>query len=254
MSRNVKRVTRDSINSLLNVVDVELVKKKKYFSDYRDYIPLQETVEAARQANMSVGDYIDFQHNEPGATQKTIDKLKELGVFDTNIDKVCEIGPGSGRYLEKIFQICGPDCYEIYETSDEWAKWLVSNYPIVEQPTDGSSLLGTPSDSMDLVHTHKVLPGQPSLVICRYYLEMIRVVRKGGKIVFDIVTEQCMEDDMLDSWLRAGAGYQHYPCLVPRQFTIDFFGSRGFSFDGDFLVRMKPGWTNYFAFTNIDSK
>ena len=87
------------------------------------------------------------------------------------------------------------------------------------------------------------------MTICRYYLEMIRVVRNGGKIAFDIVTEECLEDDVLDAWLRTGSGYQHYPSMVPRQFTVDFFQRRGCSHDGDFLVPMKPGTTNCFVFT-----
>jgi hypothetical protein len=129
----------------------------------------------------------------------------------------------------------------------------VDNYPIVSQPTDGNSLSSTPSQSIDLVHVHKVLPGQPSLVICQYYLEMIGVARNGGKIVFDIVTEECLSDELLDSWFKSGSGYQHYPNLMPRQFTIEFFQKRGCSYDGDFFVPMKPGMTDCFVFTKDGS-
>jgi hypothetical protein len=111
MDKSVKSSARNGFNSLLGMVDLELIRKTKYYSDYRDYIPLKETIEAASKAGMSVGDYIDFRHNVPGSTQNTIDKLKDLGVFQTEINRVCEIGPGSGRYLEKILAICKPDYY-----------------------------------------------------------------------------------------------------------------------------------------------
>lgn len=253
MSKSPKSIARTGVNSLLGAFNLKLVRRKAYYADYRDYIPLQEMVEGARQAGLSVGDYIDTRHNVPGATQNTIDQMAALGAFDTQIDRVCEIGPGSGRYLEKIVQAYNPTYYEIYETADEWANWLIEKYSVVRQPADGTTLAATPSASIDLVHNHKVLPGQPSLVILRYFLEMMRVVRKGGKIAFDIVTEDCMGDEILDAWLISGAGYQHYPCLVPKQFTIDFFRSRGFSFDGDFLISMKPGMTHYFVFTKNES-
>lgn len=250
---NPKTIARDGVNSMLGAFNLKLVRRKAYYADYRDYIPLQEMVDGAQQAGMSVGDYIDTRHNVPGATQATIDQMAALGAFNIKIDRVCEIGPGSGRYLEKIVQAHKPSYYEIYETADEWADWLIEKYGVTRQPADGTSLAATPSDSIDLVHNHKVLPGQPSVVILRYFLEMMRVVRKGGKIAFDIVTEDCMRDDIVDAWLSTGAGYQHYPCLVPKQFTINFFCSRGFSFDGDFLIPMKPGMTNYLLFTKVES-
>jgi len=219
------------------------------YSDYRDYIPFKETLDQAAKINMSVGEYIDSKHNVPGSTQETVDQMIKLGVFSHNIDRVCEIGPGSGRYLEKILKICRPSYYEGYETATDWARWLSQTYPIVMQPTDGMSLSATPTSSIDLVHTHKVLPGQPSLTICRYFLEMLRVTRSGGKIVFDIVTETCLSDDLLELWLQSGSGYQHYPSFMSKQFTINFFRKRDCSYDGEFCIAMKPGITNYLVFT-----
>jgi len=219
------------------------------FVDYRVYIPWAETLRKAADAGMSVGDYIDATYNLPGATKETIDKIRELSVFEHPIRRVCEIGPGSGRYLEQTLGVCRPEYYEIYETDSDWAAWLERTYPVVRQPADGISLAATPSESIDLVHAHKVLPGQPSIVTCRYLIEMARVTRIGGKAVFDIVTEACLDDATLDAWLAAGGGYEHYPCLVPRQFAIDFMCRRDCMFDGSFVVAMKPGATEYLIFT-----
>lgn len=247
MPSQLKTFAHQSINSLLDPFGLELIRHTPY-TDYRDFIPFEETLLEAKAANLSVGDYIDVRHNYPGATQDSIDQIAALGVFNGKIDRICEIGPGSGRYLEKIVKICSPDYYEIYETASKWEKYLVETYQVVAHPTDGRSLASTPSESIDLVHTHKVMPGQPSLVMCRYFEEMVRVVKTGEKIVFDIVTEECLDDDTLKDWFAAGGGYQHYPCLMPKQFAINFFSKRGCTFVGSFFVPMKPGKTECMVF------
>lgn len=249
MSTSIKHLARDSVNYLLGFADVELVKKNKPFTDYRDYIPFEETITEAKRAGLSVGDYIEARHNQPGSAQCTIDQLAELGVFAGSVDRICEIGPGSGRYLEKVLKICRPSYSEIYETAPSWEQWLVEQYRVVAHPTDGSSLAHTPSGSIDLVQAHKVMPGQPTLTMCRYFGEMARVIRPGGWVVFDIVTEQCMDEPTLQCWFESGFGYQHYPCMMPRQYTITFFERRGFAFVGSFIVPMAPGSTECFAFT-----
>jgi hypothetical protein len=249
MKKMLKTIARKNVNTVLDAVGFELTRKNAPFVDYRGYIPCNETVAEAQAAGMSVGDYIDARYNKPGATQETIDQMAALGVFNTQIGRVCEIGPGSGRYLEKIIKRCRPNYYEIYETSTDWEKWLVKSYPLLAQPTDGRSLTATPAGSIDLVHAHKVLPGQPSLTICRYYSEMARVAAGGGKIVFDIVTEECLAEPVLARWFETESGYQHYPCMMAKQYTIDFFAQRDCVFDGSFLVPMEPGLTECFVFT-----
>jgi len=248
VSKNIKHLARDGINYLLGFADIELVRKNKPFTDFRDYIPFEETIAAARKTGMSVGDYIELIYNQPGAAKRTIDQLAQLGVFSGRIDRMCEIGPGSGRYLEKVLSLCKPSYCEIYETAPDWEQWLVEQYKVVALPADGSSLVHTPSASLDLVQAHKVMPGQPSLTSCRYYGEMARVTRPDGWVVFDIVTELCLDEATLARWIETGFGYQHYPALMPRQFTIEFFERRGFAFAGSFLVPMEPGTTECFAF------
>jgi hypothetical protein len=243
MSNQLKNFARKSIKSLLDPFDIQLIKHIP-FTDYRDFIPFEETLLAAKASNLSVGDYIDVRYNHPGATQDTID----LGNFNDKIDRVCEIGPGSGRYLEKIVKAYSPTYYEIYETAHKWQQYLLETYHVVAHPTDGKSLAATPSNSIDLVHSHKVMPGQPSLIMCGYFEEMVRITKGGGKIVFDIITEACFDDAMIEDWLADGGGYQHYPCLMPKQFTIDFFDKRNCIFIGSFIVPMKPGKTECMVF------
>ena len=241
-----------TLNYFLGLLKLKLVRTNVPYADYRDYIPFQQTLNDAHNAGLSVGDFVDSKHNK-GSTQKTIDQMVALGVFQGDVARVCEIGPGTGRYLEKTIPICQPEYYEIYETAAEWENWLVQNHHVTAQPTDGKSLIHTPSGSIDLVQAHKVLPGQPTLTICGYFDEMARVTCTGGKVVFDIVTEECLDEEILKKWISSGWGYQHYPCLMSKQFTIDFFQRRKFSFDGSFLVPMEPGITECFVFTKLSN-
>ncbi|NCJ07611.1 methyltransferase domain-containing protein [Synechococcales cyanobacterium C] len=250
---SIRSTLGQRVNQWLGKLGLKLVQSNPY-EDYRDYIPLQKTIDDAKSQGLPLGDYIDIAFNVPGSTQLTIDKMRAIGVFDLPISQVCEIGPGTGRYLEKVMQIIQVKHYEIYETSEEWKNWLIQQYPVTPQVTDGCSLRQTPDHCIDLMHTHKVLAGQPSLTICSYLAEMARVTKPSGKIVFDIVTENCMDDATLAAWWSEAGSYQHYPCLFPRQFAIDFLAGRDCKFDGSFIIPMKPGNTEYLVFTKKSGK
>jgi len=88
-----------------------------------------------------------------------MDGLAALGVFIDLIEKVCEIGPDSGRYLEKTIARCRPQHCEIYETSPEWRNWLVQQFKVTARTCNGRDLAETESGSVGLVHAHKVFPG-----------------------------------------------------------------------------------------------
>ena len=109
-----------------------------------------------------------------------------------------EIGPGSGRYLEKTVEACAPSHYEVYETAGPWASYVVSKYNVVLQPTDGRTLRPTPDGSTDLVHAHKVFPSIPFVATCSYWTEMARVARSGAHVVFDIKTEASLDSDIFE--------------------------------------------------------
>lgn len=214
------------------------------WSDTRNFIPFDETVEAAKRANLSVGDYIDGVMNRtPGATQATIDGMREHGVFKGPVRTVVEIGPGSGRYLEKTIAACQPQRYEVYETAECWASYVASKYPVVVQPTDGRSLAATPDGSADLVHAHKVFSGIPSLPTWIYWAEMSRVCAQGGHVVFDILSEACLDLDMLEKWVGSGVENGAYPAGMPRGLALDYFSSSGFDNVGTFFVPMGTDYT-----------
>jgi hypothetical protein len=243
MKISFKRKILNEFNKLLDFTGLELIKKDR---EFQDYIPLKPTLKYAEQSGMSLGDYIDTNYNLLGVSQNTIDQLVSLGAISPKARRICEIGPGSGRYLEKVKQICDPDYYEIYETSKSWRKYLVDKFHVMSQPTDGNSLSSTPDRSIDLVHSHKVLYGNPVITIFSYLLEMMRVVKDDGYIVFDLLTEDCMKDEILDKWIQSGV--KHACGMTPKQHAIDFFKRRGFRYDGGFIVPLAPGVTEYFVF------
>jgi len=225
---------------------LELVRTTTAIRDHEQYIPLEATVAGAKAAGLTVGDYIDQKHNVSGATQRAIDEMRSLGVFDGNVQAVCEIGPGSGRYLSRTLEACRPSHYEIYETAQPWAEYLAREYKVLFRPTDGRSLSHTPTASVNLVHAHKVFVVTPWTTTCSYFLEMIRVTVPQGFIVFDCMTEPCLEPGTLEGWMSWGSGY--YPSLFPRGYLLQFFESRGCSLIGSFFEPMKPGKTETFVF------
>lgn len=218
------------------------------WSDPRNFLPFAETIAAASDAGLTVADYVDVAHNAGGATQEAVDQMAALGLFSSPIDVAVEIGPGSGRYLEKVLAHCSPTRYEIYETADSWASYLEERYGAVRQETDGSTLSHTATSSADLVQAHKVFVVTPFVTTCRYWQEMIRVARPDARIVFDIVTERCMDPDTLEQWIELGISNGNYPAIVPRRYAVEFFESLGVGLVGTFFTPMRPGRTEVFVF------
>ena len=240
------RVARRSINRLLSPLHVEFVRTAASARDAREYIPFEETLAGAKAAGLTVGDYIDKKHNVAGATERAIAEMRSLGVFAGPIRAVCEIGPGSGRYLAKTQQECHPAHYEIYETARPWAEYLAREYQVLLRPTDGTSLSFTPTASIDLVHAHKVFVVTPSITTCGYFLEMVRVATPGGFIVFDCMTEPCLSSEIVEQWMSWASGF--YPCIFSRNYILKFFESQGCSLVGNFFEPMKPGKTETFVY------
>lgn len=244
MKNELKRSANTAINSMLKVANLELVSRNRTF---QNYIPFRQTLNGANAKGISVGDYIDDAYNVPGNTQATIDRMRELGALHAGVQRICEIGPGSGRYLDKTIQVCQPTSYEIYETAGDWKEWLVQQYKVTAQPTDGASLSSTPSESVDLVHAHRVLQGLPIFTTCGYFDEMIRVVRKSGMIVFDVLTEECMVEPYLGRW--QSFTFHWIESMMAKQYAIDFFEQRGCKFVDSFLMPMSPGISEYLVFS-----
>jgi hypothetical protein len=246
VSKSVKMLAR-GVNLAIEPLGARIVGMHDW-TNPEQYISFQDTISSAKKAGLSVSDYIDVTYNVAGATQETIDRMVAAGIFSDRVATVAEIGPGSGRYLERVLRICSPTRYEFYETAASWANYLVHAHDAVWQPTNGRSMAPTKTGSIDLVHAHKVFVVTPFLTTCAYWLEMIRVARQRAHIVFDVVTEACMDQATLECWLERGTDHGSYPAIMPRAFMIDFFKARGVQFVDSFSIPMKPGRTETFVF------
>ena len=231
--------------NLLNASLLRLGYEKRA-RPFSDFVAFKETLSGAKAAGTSVGEFLERRHvvGSKTALQQTMEGMASLGVFDGNIERVCEIGPGSGRYLEQILKLCKPKEYEIYETSLEWRDWLAKEYPVIARKCEGINLSETETASVDLVQAHKVFPGLPLLTTLSYFREMARVVRDGGWIVFDIMTEQCFDSAHLQAWFDANPWkWDWSPRMCAVHYVLDMFAHLGISFAGSFLIPLHPGVT-----------
>jgi hypothetical protein len=236
---------RRGLNRVLAPLSLAIPARDAY--GYEDFLPFKATLAGAKGAHLSLCEFIDAKYNEPGATQATIDHIAQLHVYDGEIRTICEIGPGSGRYLEKTVEACHPAHYEIYETAEPWRDYLVRQHHVIARPTDGRSLAATPTASIDLIQAHKVFVATPFVTTMSYFREMIRVARPGAYLIFDIVTEACVTSTIVERWISSIRGGV-YPAVIPRQYALDFFMSQGVSLVGSFFVPMRPGLTETFVF------
>ena len=190
------------------------------------YISASETIAAAQEAGLSVCDYVERLWGSQGNTAMIVQKLFALGAISPATKTIVEIGPGTGRYIDHILKRHQPEHYQIYETAQDWNKWLASIYPIESCVADGQSLKQTDNASIDLVHAHGVFVYLPFLVSCSYFREIFRVMKREGFVAFNVISEQCMTRDIVDKWL---ASVHRYPCMLPKQFITAMFKGAEFS-------------------------
>lgn len=246
MAMNAKHIVKESVNNMLSWFDLALIRRS---NDASNYIPFRKTIAEAERTGMNLGDFIDSKFNVPGSTQLTVDKMTALGVFRDPIASVVEIGPGTGRYLEKVLERCKPSQYEIYETATDWRKRLEQLHAVKSHIPDGRTLAHTADASADLVHAHKVFSSLQVSTVCRYLEEMARVTADNGWVVFDVLTEACLSRDELQKWYASGATYAN--SMLPRQFLIDRLRELKLKYIGDFFIPMLPGTTHYFVFRKL---
>ncbi len=218
---------------------------------FSEYISFKETLEAAKKSGLSVGEFIERKHCDSAVTplEATVNGWRALGVFESNLERVCEIGPGSGRYLDAVFSHCPPREYEIYETSREWRQWLSERHPVIARTCDGRTLSETPSTSMDLVHANKVFPGLPFLTTMSYLQEMARVVREDGWVVFDVLTETCFSNRHLKAWFDANPwNWAWAPQMISRGYLVNYFAGHGLVLAGSFHIPLFPAVTECMLF------
>ena len=241
------------IDSILGLFNFILIKKThlKNISNNLGYISAEETVINAQKQGLSVCDYVEKEWNQEGETQKVIDNMEKLGAFEYPKPNVCEIGAGTGRYMEKVIEKCNPTRYESYETASDWSDWLQKEYSIISHPTNGFSLKYTTDNSIDIIHAHGVFVYLKFLDNIRYFNEIIRVIKPNGVIIFDCYTEECMTSDILNNWLQSK---HNFPVVLPNEYIIDYFKKFNFRLLGNFFNAHGQGKSKYFVFKQTNPK
>jgi SAM-dependent methyltransferase len=242
-----------AVNSALRPLGVQVISRRSTNPNnpaVKTFIPARETLAAARQEGLSVGDYIDKTFAELGVTAATVKAMLDLSDLQGQVSRVCEIGTGSGRYMEKVIECLHPDAYEVYETADDWLPHLRTFPTALIRPCDGRTLSSTATASVDLVHAQKVFVYLDFWATANYLDEMARVVRPGGAVAFDIVTEDCLDEAMITHSMEHGSTYR----LTPRTWAIDFLTSRGLSYIGHYFPVMPPGTSEFMVFRRLNSE
>ena len=227
------------LNDALRPMRVQLVPGTSPDPAVQDFISARKTIAAAQKAGLPLGAYIDQTYSQPGTTPNTVKAMLELADLHDNCERVCEIGPGSGRYAEEVIAAVHPAAYEIYETAKDWLPCLRKLPNAVIRECDGHTLAGTASASVNLVHAQKVFAYLQFFATAGYLEEMARVVRPGGAIAFDLVTEGCLDDKTIEEWTRRGSIY--HP--VSRVWAVEFLQRRGLTLCGSYFAPLTPPGT-----------
>jgi len=232
-----------AVNKLLAPVGFQIVRYVP--TRPGGYILAKETIEAAARNNQTVTEYVETLWKEQGLVQQVIDRFREFGALSPSTKRVCEIGTGTGIFADAILKNYDILQYESYEIAQDWAEWLSQTYPIISHPTTGESLSSTESNSIDIVHANGVFVYTQFLVSSRYFYEIFRVTKPNGFAVFDILSEDCFDEENLKKWLSSP---HTYPCILPKDYVKDFFAKNGFYSVGEFFRKFGEGRSLYLVF------
>jgi ubiquinone/menaquinone biosynthesis C-methylase UbiE len=231
------------VNDVLRPLRVQVVSGTSPDPAIQNFISARATMAAARKAGLPLGAYVDKAYVTPGATPDLVRAMLKLAGLE-KYETVCEIGPGTGRFAEEITAAVHPGRYEMYETARDWLPRLRTLPNGVLLPCDGRTLGATPDASVDLVHAQKVFVYTEVFVTMGYVQEMARVVRPGGAVALDIMSEDCMDDDVVRVWTRERTIYRP----VPRQWLVDYLDRRGLELVGSYFTPMPPGRSELLVF------
>ena len=242
---SVKSTLKQAANAGLRPLRVQLVAGTTGDASVETFIPARKTIAAADRAGMSVGAYIDKTYVTPGATADLVrEMVKIAGLSKDDCERICEIGPGSGRFAEILIGELEPSAYEMYEPARDWLPHLRTLPKAVLRHCDGHSLSDTGPASVDLVHSQKLFVYLRFYVVIGYLEEMARVVRPGGVVAFDVVTEPCLDEDTARAWAQNGTIYH----ASSRGWIVDFMQARGLTLIGSCFTPLKPGKSELLVF------
>jgi SAM-dependent methyltransferase len=232
------------VNTALAPLNVQIIYGTTPDPAVKTYLSARRTIREARNAGLSVGAYLDREHAEPGSTPEAVQAMIKIGGLTADCDVVCEIGPGSGRFAVEVIQALHPGTYEIYETAKDWLPTLRQLPGAVVRPADGHTLSATPDASVDLVHSQRTFSYLPPYVGIGYMAEMARVVKPGGVVAFDAVTDPCLDDRTAQLWAEVGTVHH----MLSRDWVLQFLGRRGLELAGSHFTPLPPGTAELMVF------
>jgi hypothetical protein len=248
--------TRQAAGTLINVALRPLGLELRRSVSWRGYIDTNETVAAAKAQGLSVEAYTETAWNQRGHTARVIERMRKAGCF-SDCHRMCEIGPGTGRYMARSLDAAPAAICEYYEVDKEWASWLEQTYGprIRRRLADGSSLNQTAERSCQLVMAHGVFVYRPMLTTFDYLKEASRVCGDGGFVVFDCFTEEEVAGKQLQRWL---ASRWRYAVVIPESTLLSYCSGLGLALrsdfkDSHFIDDSGEGRSRYFIFQKQSS-
>lgn len=219
----IKKILYEIISKTLSLFGYSLKKSGL------GYIDAKTTVKNAQKAGLSICDYREKELFEQtgqelrlGRTERIISRIDDVVNLET-CSHICEIGTGTGMYLEKILQLRYANRYENYETDIGWKNYLKNTYKddsgVLIYDADGKSLQQTASESCDLVHAHAVFVYLPLLLSLEYLHEAVRVCKNGGYIVFDAFIDDSFDYKSAKTWIN---GIHRFPVILPQKILSGF--------------------------------
>ncbi len=210
-------------------------------------------VAKARVKGLSICEYLESQEKDErkkGRRDRIIGHLVNSGILK-ECESVCEIGAGTGMYLEKVLDLAKTKQYEVYETDRGWVDYLkrtfgkYRNCTFIFHPADGSTLKYTKANSCDLVHAHAVFVYIPILQVFEYLKEASRVCKPGGYVVFDCCLDKSFDLNVVKSWLL---GSYRFPVIIPEKLLFAFAEENSLSLVYTFNIIYGSSFVDYLVF------
>lgn len=140
-----------------------------------------------REKNSSQG-VVGFDWGNPEAPDDYYGNYRQvldwLKAAISNDSHVVEIGSYGGKWTQYMGAANKIICVDLFEESFDFLRErLDSRLPLSFYKTRGDELLGIPTQSVDLVFSMDSFVRIPKQSIQKYFREMYRVLKEGGKVL-----------------------------------------------------------------------